>query len=140
MGGLVIWLHAKLGNRYPVLLRGIESVINAFLFAFLGQLAAADVFNVQHFLVASIWQKAAVAGAAAVLNAVKSVVLTLITGQTSILGLVSRNLRADRSRPVVQRPLPIRPPSTAPDTPPATPTAPDDPNYVGEHEAPETKG
>jgi cell division septation protein DedD len=105
---------------------------------------------VHNILTLGIWQKAALAGAAAALSVLKSTVMTLLTGQTALLGIVSRQLRADRERPVAKHPVSVRPAKTrtrarkhpakkathpARKAAPAAPPTPDP--YQGEHEAKE---
>lgn len=141
---VALWLQAKLGTRYPVVLRGVDGAVTTFLTVFSGSLLAADVFNLHKILLIDIWQKAALAGAAAALSVIKSTVMTLITGQSALLGLFSRQLRADRERPVAKHPVSVRPASKTRTRRPAKKTAAHPAKkaappaaYHGEHEAKE---
>lgn len=135
------WLQTRLGAKYPVLLRGLDGAVTTFLIVFGTSLLASDVFNVSNLLNLAIYEKAAIAGLAAALSLLKSALMTLLTGQTALLGLTSRQLRADRERPPIKHPLPVRPNSTrarrrATQRRSRRPAG--TPNTAGAHEAPET--
>ena len=90
------WLAARLGSRYAGVIDIADRGLTAFLIAFGGQLVAADVFSVGGLLDVSLWQKAGVAGLAALLSVLKSSVMTAITGHPALASLTSRTLRARR--------------------------------------------
>ena len=144
MSKLINWVKARLGTRYPVLLRGVDGAVTTFLLAFATTFVASGGFDVHTIVTLSVWQKAALAGIAAVLSLAKSTIMVLVTGQTALLGLFSRQVRADRERPPVKHPVPVlknakpRPRKTAAKASPVTAPAKTASPHRGAHHAPES--
>ena len=136
------WLAARFGSKWPAVVKTADGAVTSFLVAFGGKLIASGL-DVPHLTQASVWQAAALAGAAAALSVVKSGLMILITGQPALGGLVSSNLRNTRTVPPVTHKVPVRPrkPAAAPRKRPvkkstAPRRVPDQPDR-GAHEAPE---
>jgi hypothetical protein len=128
------WLQARLGDRYPILLRGVDGAITAFVLVFVAQFTASG-FDLHQVVKGSFWSTTAYAGLVAAASILKSTLLTLFTGQTALLGLFSRQLRADRQRPPTRHPVPIRPTAREKQARPRTRKP--KPAATGRHEAPE---
>jgi hypothetical protein len=111
MGALQKWLADKLGTKYPAVVDLVDRAVASFLIAFAAKTILADGFDVAQIEHVSWWHTAALAGVAAAVSAIKSGIMTAITGTPALLSPVSRTLRARRDtdyRP--QHAVPVRPP------------------------------
>jgi hypothetical protein len=107
-----LWLAARLGSKYPLVIDTADRAVLVFLEAF-GAVWLGAGFDVPHLTDLSIWQKAAAAGIAAALSLIKSVIVGSITGSAALSSLKSRTLRA-QARAVDYRPehhVPLRKPT-----------------------------
>lgn len=93
-------LRTWLGHDYPAAVEVVDRALTAFILT----LAGGAVLTV------GLWKAAALAGVVAGLSAIKSVLLTALTGTPALLGLVSPNLRFRRDLPRAFHKIPVRTP------------------------------